>query len=62
MINCKKKADTKLTVVMWSRRPQRRPQRHLAAVSAVGDLLASYLSTWLGTSAAQTLEEGRFGE
>ena len=31
----------------------RRPQRHLAAVPAGGDLLASYLSTWLGTSAAR---------
>ena len=58
MINCKMKADTKLTVGNLIRRPQ----RHLATVSTGGDLLASYLSTWLGTSAAQTLAEGRFGE
>ena len=31
----------------------RRPQRHLAAVSSGGDLLASYLSIWLGMSAAR---------
>ena len=29
------------------------PQRHLAAISAGGDLLASYLSTCLGTAAAR---------
>ena len=53
MIDCKMKADTKLTVVMWSQKFDKKTMRHLAAVSAGGNLLASYLSTCLGSAAAR---------